>query len=181
MAPLWLRNPRNCSCRLRIPATREIAQGRDLRKLVPVSLDGTLPPIGFRQYQSIALSGWKGDATAPGFAALLRGIAAAGRTQHGPQAAPRADPGRNPPDEREFRKEQLLPRHGSPGGTDRSSPVWLVEDGLMIDQRLVPPAVSPAGDLQPARGGSSSPCGSVEQRPCRGPASEQEPPKTWLR
>ena len=33
----------------------EAARGRDLRKLVPVSLDGTLPPIGFRQYQSIAL------------------------------------------------------------------------------------------------------------------------------
>jgi TolB-like protein/tetratricopeptide (TPR) repeat protein len=66
----------------------EAARGRDLRKLVPVSLDGTLPPIGFRQYQSVDLSGWKGDAKAPGIAAILRGIAAAGRTAHGPEAAP---------------------------------------------------------------------------------------------
>ena len=33
----------------------EAAHGRDLHKLVPVSIDGTLPPLGFRQYQAIAL------------------------------------------------------------------------------------------------------------------------------
>lgn len=71
----------------------EAARGRELRKLVPVSLDGTLPPIGFRQYQSIDLSGWKGDAATPGIAAILRGIAAAGRTEQGSQAAPRVTPG----------------------------------------------------------------------------------------
>ncbi|HEY7740137.1 MAG TPA: toll/interleukin-1 receptor domain-containing protein, partial [Steroidobacteraceae bacterium] len=31
----------------------EAARGRDLRKLVPVSIDGTEPPLGFRQYQSV--------------------------------------------------------------------------------------------------------------------------------
>lgn len=65
----------------------EAARGRDLRKLVPVSLDGTLPPIGFRQYQSVDLSGWNGDAAAPGMVALLRGIAAAGRPEQGAKAA----------------------------------------------------------------------------------------------
>jgi TolB-like protein/tetratricopeptide (TPR) repeat protein len=33
----------------------EAAHGRDMKKLVPVALDGTEPPLGFRQYQSIAL------------------------------------------------------------------------------------------------------------------------------
>lgn len=70
----------------------EAARGRDLRKLVPVSLDGTLPPIGFRQYQSVDLSGWKGDAASPGVAAVLRGIAAAGRAAQGPPAAPGVRP-----------------------------------------------------------------------------------------
>lgn len=65
----------------------EAARGRDLRKLVPVSLDGTPPPIGFRQYQSIDLSGWQGDTAAPGIAAVLRGIAVAGRAGDRPQAA----------------------------------------------------------------------------------------------
>ena len=32
----------------------EAARGRDLKKLVPLSIDGTEPPLGFRQYQSIS-------------------------------------------------------------------------------------------------------------------------------
>jgi len=42
----------------------EASQGRDMRKLVPVSLDGTMPPLGFRQYLSVDLLGWRGDAIA---------------------------------------------------------------------------------------------------------------------
>ena len=83
-------------------------------------------------------------------------------------APTRADPGRDPLDEREFREEQLLPRHGTPVATDRSNTVGVVEDGPMIDQRLVPRRVSPAGDLRPVRAGPSSSCGSLQQRPCRG-------------
>lgn len=65
----------------------EAAKGRDLRKLVPVSLDGTLPPLGFRQYQSIDLTRWQGDPAAAEIAALLRGIAAAGKPGDRAQAA----------------------------------------------------------------------------------------------
>ncbi len=38
----------------------EASYGRDRAKLIPFSLDGTEPPLGFRQYQSIDLSKWKG-------------------------------------------------------------------------------------------------------------------------
>jgi tetratricopeptide (TPR) repeat protein len=38
----------------------EAGYGRDAGKLIPLSLDGTEPPLGFRQYQSIDLSKWKG-------------------------------------------------------------------------------------------------------------------------
>lgn len=55
----------------------EAAKGRDLRKLVPVSLDGTLPPLGFRQYHSIDLSRWQGNSAATEIAGVVRGIAAA--------------------------------------------------------------------------------------------------------
>ena len=54
----------------------EAAAGRDKRKLVPATLDGTPPPLGFRQYQTVDLS------TAPlrrgsrPIAALLEAIAA---------------------------------------------------------------------------------------------------------
>jgi hypothetical protein len=38
----------------------EAAAGRDTGRLVPVTLDGCLPPLGFRQYQTIDLSAWNG-------------------------------------------------------------------------------------------------------------------------
>ena len=38
----------------------EAGAGRDSGRLVPVKLDATDPPLGFRQYQAIDLSGWKG-------------------------------------------------------------------------------------------------------------------------
>lgn len=38
----------------------EAGAGRDTGRLVPVKLDGSDPPLGFRQYQSIDLSKWSG-------------------------------------------------------------------------------------------------------------------------
>ncbi len=53
----------------------EASSGRDSGRLVPISIDGTLPPLGFRQFQSIDMSGWKGDACAPEFRAIVAAIA----------------------------------------------------------------------------------------------------------
>lgn len=55
----------------------EAVRGRELRKLVPVSLDGTLPPLGFRQYHSIELSRRHGDFPAAEIARVVHGISAA--------------------------------------------------------------------------------------------------------
>ena len=38
----------------------EAAEGRDSGRLVPVAIDDSKPPLGFRQYQAIDLSHWKG-------------------------------------------------------------------------------------------------------------------------
>lgn len=38
----------------------EAAEGRDSDRLVPVLIDDSKPPLGFRQYQAVDLSGWKG-------------------------------------------------------------------------------------------------------------------------
>lgn len=38
----------------------EASYGRDAGKLVPITLDGSQPPIGFRQVQTIDFSGWSG-------------------------------------------------------------------------------------------------------------------------
>lgn len=49
----------------------EAAAGRDTGRLVPVTLDGTIPPLGFRQFQTINFSGWKGRRTPRAFRKLL--------------------------------------------------------------------------------------------------------------
>ena len=54
----------------------EAAEGRDRHRLVPLSLDGSPPPLGFRQYQTIDLSHWRGRRAAPEFRAIERAIGA---------------------------------------------------------------------------------------------------------
>ena len=67
----------------------EAAQGRDRHRLVPLSLDGSLPPLGFRQYQMIDLSRWRGKANGPQLDAIHRAIATAiGNEAPAARAAP---------------------------------------------------------------------------------------------
>lgn len=54
----------------------EASLGRDRNRLVPVSIDGTQPPLGFRQYLFIDLAGWNGSPEAPASRALLQAVAA---------------------------------------------------------------------------------------------------------
>lgn len=58
----------------------EAAAARDQGKLVPVSLDGSVAPLGFRQYHAIDLSAWGGDSASPAFGDLLRSLEARLRT-----------------------------------------------------------------------------------------------------
>ena len=53
----------------------EAAVGRDKDRLVPVSLDGCLPPLGFRQYHTIDLLSWNGQAQSPALDPLKAAIA----------------------------------------------------------------------------------------------------------
>ena len=58
----------------------EAAVGRDRGRLVPLSLDGSLPPLGFRQLHVIDISGWNGRADAAALSPVLAAITAtAGR------------------------------------------------------------------------------------------------------
>jgi tetratricopeptide (TPR) repeat protein len=52
----------------------EAAAGRDTGRLVPVTIDGTEPPLGFRQFQTIDMSGGNGRRAAPAMQELLRAI-----------------------------------------------------------------------------------------------------------
>ena len=62
----------------------EASFARDRQRLIPLSLDGELPPLGFRQYQAIDLSRWRGKTDAPQMDALRRAIAAAMGEHHAP-------------------------------------------------------------------------------------------------
>jgi hypothetical protein len=43
----------------------EAGAGRDRGRLIPLSLEGTLPPLGFRQFQAIDLGAWRGRGKVP--------------------------------------------------------------------------------------------------------------------
>jgi tetratricopeptide (TPR) repeat protein len=66
----------------------EAGAGRDRGILIPVTLDGTEPPLGFRQFQTIDLSGWKGRRSAPGVRELLQAIDATAGRAVSPEASP---------------------------------------------------------------------------------------------
>jgi hypothetical protein len=67
----------------------EAAAGRDSGRLVPVTIDGTEAPLGFRQYQTIDLSQWKGRASTPQLRTLVQAV---GEVAGAPAAATRPDP-----------------------------------------------------------------------------------------
>ena len=52
----------------------EAAIGGDSGRLVPIAIDTSLPPIGFRQFQAFDLTGWKGGRRDPRSAELLAAI-----------------------------------------------------------------------------------------------------------
>ena len=62
----------------------EAGLGRDRGRLVPVTLDGSQPPLGFRQYQTIDLSSWNGRPEARALDPLKSAIVerAGGVTEH---------------------------------------------------------------------------------------------------
>lgn len=53
----------------------EAADGRDRGKLVPLSIGGVTPPMGFRQFQTIDLGAWSGRGRVPHLAEMLDAVA----------------------------------------------------------------------------------------------------------
>ena len=53
----------------------EAAEGRDTGRLAPVSIDGTRPPLGFRQFHTVEFANWNGDGAPAELQDLLEGIA----------------------------------------------------------------------------------------------------------
>lgn len=68
----------------------EAAAGRDTGRLVPVLVEDVEPPLGFRQYQAIDLSRWKGRGQSGELKKLKAAIAAKGSRAAAPEATPAA-------------------------------------------------------------------------------------------
>jgi tetratricopeptide (TPR) repeat protein len=66
----------------------EAAIGRDAGKLLPISIDGTQPPIGFRQFHALDLQGWRGRSGA----AAVRKVQDAVRALIGDRQSESAEP-----------------------------------------------------------------------------------------
>lgn len=67
----------------------EAGAGRDDNRLAALSFDGSMPPLGFRQFQVTDFAGWRGGADEPAFQSLLRGLERLVRPhQSGVSAAP---------------------------------------------------------------------------------------------
>ena len=52
----------------------EAQVARDANKLIPVRVDDTLPPLGFRQVQSLDMKGWNGEPNDGAFVALVSAL-----------------------------------------------------------------------------------------------------------
>ena len=52
----------------------EATSGRERQCLVPLTIDGTMPPLGFRQFQVIDISKWRGKAGAPEIERAIRAV-----------------------------------------------------------------------------------------------------------
>lgn len=67
----------------------EATIGRDTSRLVPITTDGSLPPLGFRQFHVVDLSSWKNKADAPEFQNVIQSIRASmGEPHSGHPPAP---------------------------------------------------------------------------------------------
>lgn len=62
----------------------EAAEGRDSGRLIPLLLDKSPPPLGFRQLQSISIAGWSGRGNPPNFDSLKAAIARLGGSAEAP-------------------------------------------------------------------------------------------------
>jgi TolB-like protein len=65
----------------------EAAFARDQGKLLPISLDSGIPPMGFRQYQAVDFSSWNGKPAHPPMQDLLRAVQAQIEGAEPPQRA----------------------------------------------------------------------------------------------
>ena len=112
----------------------EAGHGRDTKHLVPVTLDGCMPPLGFRQYQTIDLSRWNGRSASPALQPVLEGVGKCGTAASLAPPAPLAG-GRAP----------RLHR----GGALRAAFAGVIALLLLIGAGVIYPRIAESGPISP--------------------------------
>ncbi|MGY3032445.1 hypothetical protein ACVIIV_001615 [Bradyrhizobium sp. USDA 4354] len=110
----------------------EVGLANDAGKLVPISLDGAKPPLGFRGIQTGDFSKWQGDRSAPEFMKLRQAIQLKVGVQPAPtrstSSAANELPGSTSPGPVQERQPGAEPEPltGPAGGKPRSFQGWLI-------------------------------------------------------
>jgi TIR domain len=113
----------------------EAGTGRKRGVLVPASLDGSDPPLGFGQIQTAQLDGWDGDEDHPGFRLLRDGVAARIAAGPKPEAGERPRP----------RRRWILPKWASASALGGLLGAVLLLAGLVLTDNVHSgPAPTPA-------------------------------------
>jgi hypothetical protein len=110
----------------------EAGEGRDRGRLVPVLIEPVKPPMGFRQYQAIDLSGWSGGRRIPQLAELLLAVdrIAGGPASPGPPPLPLVRPPSGAPAKSARPDDHRISRRAMVGSAVAAAAVGSVGGGL---------------------------------------------------
>jgi TolB-like protein/Flp pilus assembly protein TadD len=124
----------------------EAGVGRDERRLAALSFDGSMPPLGFRQFQVTDFAGWKGGIDEAPFLNLLKGLERFMATPGDTPRVARTAPSSPPPALRRFdRRMLLIGGAGAAAAAAVGGVVWLRSSGSGAKARSV--AVLPFANL----------------------------------
>jgi tetratricopeptide (TPR) repeat protein len=87
----------------------EAAEGRDRGKLIPLSIGGVTPPMGFRQFQTLPLGSWKGRGKVPKLDQLIEAIDHQAASTPSNNLAPRPPAGHAAPEASRSLTRFLIP------------------------------------------------------------------------
>ncbi len=107
----------------------EAEAGRDLGRLVPATLDGSRPPLGFRQYQTIDLTEWRRTGDPLALEPLLATLGGAGAAEGRPAPAQR---------QRKARRSPSSTRRGILVGGSAAAALAVAGGGVFLYRRMNP-------------------------------------------
>ncbi|WP_340589131.1 TIR domain-containing protein [Erythrobacter alti] len=124
----------------------EAMSGRNRHRLVPISLDGSIAPLGFRQFQAIDFSNWKGGHDDPAARQLVQAVA----EMHGREFVSKA-PARTAGPARFSRRAMLIAGGGLAAVTAGGLAFWksgLLEPATATNSIAVLPFRNLSGDTE---------------------------------